>query len=53
MSRRQFIATSAAAALAPALHAEPQSLLASMPPMLPANFIVTKGGISQMDTFDR
>lgn len=50
MNRRQFIATSAAAGLAP-------SLLAEQSPMLPARaksviIFVTQGGMSQMDTFD-
>jgi hypothetical protein len=57
ITRRHFLATSAAAALAPALRAEPSSLLAPKPPMLPAKaksliVFVTQGGMSQMDTFD-
>ena len=51
LSRRQFLATSAAAALAPSLRAE------SKPPLLPAKaksliLFITQGGMSQMDTFD-
>jgi hypothetical protein len=50
ITRRQFLGTTAAAALAPALSAEAA-------PMLPAKaksliLIITQGGMSQMDTFD-
>jgi hypothetical protein len=57
ITRRQFLATSAAAALAPSFSAEAASLLAPKPPMLPAKaksliLFITQGGMSQMDTFD-
>jgi hypothetical protein len=57
LTRRQFLATSAAAALAPSFSADAASLHAPKPPMLPAKaksliLIVTQGGMSQMDTFD-
>lgn len=61
ISRRCFIGLSlSAAALAPTFRlsgAEPQSLPAPKPPMLPPKaksliMIVTQGGMSQMDTFD-
>jgi hypothetical protein len=57
INRRQFISTTAAAALAPSLSAESPSQLTAKTPMLPAKaksliLIVTQGGMSQMDTFD-
>jgi hypothetical protein len=57
ISRRQFLATSAAAALAPSFSSDAASLLASKTPMLPAKaksliLFITQGGMSQMDTFD-
>jgi uncharacterized protein (DUF1501 family) len=59
ISRRQFIGTALATALAPSLRSaeEEARLLAVKAPMVPPKaksliLIVTQGGMSQMDTFD-
>ena len=55
MTRRQFLATSAGAAVS--VHAEPAPSPARKPPVFPAKaksliLLITQGGMSQMDTFD-